>query len=164
MAGSLSASMCATRHGMICTQHGMTGHAHAVAARRKPHKGMACHSCFTVPSSVRCAPNPCSDKKVEAEWTPQMEQEATHYYLTNYIGTLFGPHQATLVGWHTLTQWSAPGLRPNGCWLLRDERISAADPQGPRRALVAKIAIAETITSCCPRASPQTPSRLRMWM
>ncbi|KAI7842923.1 hypothetical protein COHA_003432 [Chlorella ohadii] len=25
------------------------------------------------------------DKKVEAEWTPQMEAEATHYYLTNYI-------------------------------------------------------------------------------
>ncbi|PRW44508.1 plasma membrane [Chlorella sorokiniana] len=25
------------------------------------------------------------DKKVEAEWTAQMQQEATHYYLTNYI-------------------------------------------------------------------------------
>lgn len=33
----------------------------------------------------------CSDKKVEAEWTPQMEGEATHYYLTNYIGKCPGP-------------------------------------------------------------------------
>ena len=36
-----------------------------------------------------CLPCLCrSDKKVEAEWTPQMEAEATHYYLTNYIGEL----------------------------------------------------------------------------
>ena len=28
----------------------------------------------------------CSDKKVEAEWTSEMQTESTHYYLTNYIG------------------------------------------------------------------------------
>lgn len=28
---------------------------------------------------------PCSTEKVKAAWTPEMEAEATRYYLTNYI-------------------------------------------------------------------------------
>lgn len=43
-------------------------------------------SCKFIHAMLLLSPARRSDKKVAAEWTPQMEAEATHYYLTNYIG------------------------------------------------------------------------------
>ena len=106
----------------------------------------------------------CSDKKVEAEWTPQMEGEATHYYLTNYIGKCPGLRTAMEVAvlqgsqaaiWPCMIPAGSPcndGLLPNAAAVNASshmpELVAASDLL---RAVIANLCL-------------QMLSRRRTWM
>ena len=92
-----------------------------------------------LPCSGRPAPAPMqplpptphrSGKKVAAQWTPALQEEVTHFYLTNYLDSFSTPEVDRAFAQIPQVGWCPPplGLVPAGV-----AQGGLATAQGPRR-------------------------------